>query len=455
MLYNCAMPNGEELSEREREILRLVATGVSNKEIAQALSISPNTVKVHMRNIFAKIEVVSRTEATLYALKTGLITSPAPPVEELPREFTAAEDEAQSAPDVIVRPNLRLRWLLAAALIVLVVLGIAAALRLSAGLPLIGTLVPTPAAALPQRWVSRASLPQPLSAPAVAVFEQSAYVLGGSNLNGTSAATWQYNLMNDTWNPRAAKPTPVDLAGAVLIGETIYVPGGRNADGKPTAQLEIYLPRSNEWQTRASLPQALYAYGLAAYEGQLYLFGGWDGSRYYDSVYIYDPETDTWKTGQKMAQPRAHLAAVTASGKILVMGGTNETDILDNNSAYYPQRDQNGEPAWEERSPLPEARHAFGAAFLVDGIYVIGGLGKGETEPASVIYNVAEDNWSGMEQRKTDPQIPANGAFLAAVPWQTTIHVFGGAFSLAASDQHVSYQAMYTVSLPVLQNGGE
>ena len=65
------------LSEREIEILKFVATGASNKEIAYRLTLSENTVKVHARNIFAKIGVASRTEATLYAIRTGLVDHPA------------------------------------------------------------------------------------------------------------------------------------------------------------------------------------------------------------------------------------------------------------------------------------------------------------------------------------------------------------------------------------------
>ena len=63
------MPDIEQLSDREVEILRLLAGGSSNKDIARELVISVNTVKVHLKNIYAKLEVTSRTEATLAAVE--------------------------------------------------------------------------------------------------------------------------------------------------------------------------------------------------------------------------------------------------------------------------------------------------------------------------------------------------------------------------------------------------
>lgn len=64
----------EQLTEREREILHLIAQGLSNKEIAATLSISDNTVKTHISNLFEKLRVNDRTQAVTTALRLGLIT---------------------------------------------------------------------------------------------------------------------------------------------------------------------------------------------------------------------------------------------------------------------------------------------------------------------------------------------------------------------------------------------
>ena len=64
----------ELLSDREMEMLKLLATGMSNKEIAEKLCLSLRTVKAHMSNIFAKMNVASRSEALVEALRKGLLT---------------------------------------------------------------------------------------------------------------------------------------------------------------------------------------------------------------------------------------------------------------------------------------------------------------------------------------------------------------------------------------------
>jgi len=64
----------EALTERETEVLRLLAQGQSNKQIARALSVSEQTIKTHVSRILAKLGVQSRTQATLYAIRTGMVS---------------------------------------------------------------------------------------------------------------------------------------------------------------------------------------------------------------------------------------------------------------------------------------------------------------------------------------------------------------------------------------------
>ncbi|HEV7662303.1 MAG TPA: response regulator transcription factor [Chloroflexota bacterium] len=69
---------GSSLSPREAEVLRLLAGGRTNKEMARVLSIGEKTVKTHVSRILAKLDVQSRTQAALYAGRLGLVT-----IEEL------------------------------------------------------------------------------------------------------------------------------------------------------------------------------------------------------------------------------------------------------------------------------------------------------------------------------------------------------------------------------------
>lgn len=65
--------NFNDLTKREIEVLKLLAEGLFNKEIAYKLSISEKTVKNHVSNIFRKIEVFDRTQAAVYAIKNNLV----------------------------------------------------------------------------------------------------------------------------------------------------------------------------------------------------------------------------------------------------------------------------------------------------------------------------------------------------------------------------------------------
>jgi DNA-binding NarL/FixJ family response regulator len=66
-------PEAQELTDREREVLSLLAQGLNTPDIAQSLSISSSTVRNHVQNILHKLQVHSRLEAVAYALKHGLV----------------------------------------------------------------------------------------------------------------------------------------------------------------------------------------------------------------------------------------------------------------------------------------------------------------------------------------------------------------------------------------------
>ncbi len=448
-----------ELSEREIEILRLVATGASNKEIALQLTISPNTVKVHLRNVFAKIGAASRTEATLMAIRMGLVAPEAAQLSQEP-EPTSLIPAGLTAEPVILSavPARRLQtrrglWL-ALALLGLAALAITGGLALTRTGPF--TPLPSPTPILPtaaptleiKRWLEVSSLPGGRGGMASAVYEGAIYIFGGQTSQGTTAATLRYRPSPGGWETLADKPTPVSDIQAVLIGDLIYVPGGKDRTGKPVSQLEVYSPRLNRWETLAPIPAALSGYSLAASEGRLYLFGGWDGSAYSAAVYSYDPAGNTWQARAALPSPRGLTAAALVENKIYVIGGTDGKEALRSVLVYFPQRDQPGDHPWDERAPLSEGRYGMGSASLANVIYLVGGINDskkpGELPP--VQYQTLTDRWSTFDR----PGV-AVGDQPAVLALDTRLHILGGIGSNGPDVRHLTYQAIYTIVLPTIQ----
>jgi DNA-binding CsgD family transcriptional regulator len=361
------LPEEKVLSEREEQILRLVATGMTNREIAQELTISPNTVKVHLSNVFEKIGVASRTEATLYGIEHGIVAVPGNGNQGAVGE--PAEESFWK----------KYLWVWVPSLVVLVALLVYIMFGTDLIFPQPST---TPAgvqslAEIEDRWVELAPMPEPRTGLAGTAYDGKVYAIAGEGPEGVSGSVFRYIPDEDRWESLRDKPTPVRDVQAVLIGEKIYVPGGELAVGRPTDILEIYDPRANTWEQGAPLPQPISAYALADYEGQMYLFGGWDGEKALDVVYIYDPDEDAWREGTPMPTARYHAGAGVSEGRILVLGGKNEEGALKDTGVYFPSRDKGIEQAWEANEDLPNARYDFGIASIYNSIYILGGYVDG------------------------------------------------------------------------------
>lgn len=423
-----------DLSEREREILRLVATGASNKEIAQQLFITPNTVKAHLRNIFAKIGVASRTEATVFAIQNGLVQLDATPQIAAP----------PGMPQIETRRAPMARWWIGVAALIVLLAGIVGVVTIRQ------SAAPVSASPAPARtrWQARAALPLARGGLAAAVYENRIYAMGGESAQGIVARVERYDPLANVWTSLAPKPLAVTDVSAAVIGGLIYVPGGRldAAYLQISDRLEVYNPRQDQWEARARLPEPLCAYALATFEGKFYLFGGWNGERYLDSVYVYSPDEDAWQAQTPMPTARGYAGAAVVGNKIFVIGGFDGQAAVAVNEAYSPEREDGAENPWETRAALPEGRYGLGVASISNIVYVIGGEAEEQHALASLQYLPEDDKWTRFES-----PFPKSWAYLSLLPIGTHIYGIGGKMDDAPTDRNMSYQAIYTILVPIVR----
>lgn len=389
------------LSDREMEILQLVATGATNYQIARELVISVNTVKVHLRNIYGKLDVASRTEATMVAVREGWVEVPRGE-DEAAAEESVAEALAAPAP---LRPSRQDRWprvslakrigLVVASLLALTVLFLPQVLQggsNGAQTDPIGGIFPTaPTDSSATRWRTRAQLPTPRTGLAVVASGDAVLAIGGVSSDGVSAKVEIYDPGTDTWTTGSSKPTPVGFVSAVDVSGKIYVPGGIDAGRQAQDILEIYDPGQDSWETGTPLPRPLGAYGLAAVNDQIYLFGGRDDRGYVASVYRYDPKAEAWQELQPMEQARGFLSAAAIGERIYVVGGYDDVTEFDLCQAYDPA----GE-TWTSCSSMAMPRGGLTTVAVRDHLYALGG-GMDSYLAFNERYDPNTDAWSPFE----------------------------------------------------------
>ncbi len=401
---------GEPLSERELDVLRCLAHGASNKDIASDLTISQNTVKVHLRNIYTKLGVSSRTEATTAAMQQGYIAIPGqaekPPPETtqrsdagtataMPAPVTvfAAETPVQTiaAGDVSTSPRRRVPRM--AIIGTAILLALAAALYLSQRLA-----APQPAVPVEEifaetaigntHWLESRPMPDARANMAVAAIGLDLYQIGGETAEGVDGVVQVFDSLNRVWRAGADKPTAVaDASAAELYGE-IYVAGGRMPDGRPTSAVEAYSPTRDAWRAVAPLPHPVSG-SLTLSDGAfLYLLGGHDGQSYIDASYVYDPAEDSWRPLPEMPQAGAYAAGGTLTGKLIVVGGENESGELAACHLFDP-----AEASWSDCPDMLLPRKGAGSAVLLNKLYVIGGTAAEGEITYSEMFDPDSETW--------------------------------------------------------------
>jgi DNA-binding CsgD family transcriptional regulator len=300
-----------QLSARELEVLKLVATGASNQQIARELVISVNTVKVHLRKIYEKLGVQSRTEATMMAVQEGWVAvsdDDSPPAESTAKTFLIGDQQPSLVPWQQVYLGVAVILALAIAAVPLINNNSTAPVA-TPYLPVIDVDVtstplykqqptPTPIPSTinsnqQNRWEFLKPLPSNRAGLAVAPFDEKLYAIGGVRKNyQTTRLVEIYNPADNRWTEGAAKPTATTNISGVELDGKIYVPGGCTIEGQAIDKLEIYNPQADEWTRGSPLPDARCGYGLAALEDNLILIGGWDGEDFTDTIFVYTVSND-------------------------------------------------------------------------------------------------------------------------------------------------------------------
>jgi DNA-binding CsgD family transcriptional regulator len=465
---------GESLSERELDVLNCVALGASNKEAAEQLTISPHTVKVHLRNIYTKLGASSRTEAVALATQRGELPGFAPEPETIDSEITTPVEstppaEPQSLPETAqetvpandltplapTTSRSKQYLYLRGAVVVLVIVSVAVvafmAFRLSRTDDSAETTT-VPSAEFTEeligtsRWAYSREIPEPVANMALASVGLDLYKIGGETASGVTPSTYLFDTRLKEWRQGADKPTPVkDAAAAVLAGQ-VYVIGGETETGELTNVVEAYSPANDAWRTIGALPLALSESVAVADDNALYLIGGKteDGSISAE-IYAYDPNADSWRPLPMMNQARASAVAGLLQNQILVAGGHANGTALASCELYDLTTE-----TWSACPDMLLPRSDADGTVVLDHFYVIGG-DAGADALYSEFYDAGSDTWQVVNMPMFDGE--SSWTDLGVTNVETRIYALGGrAADDLVDDNYVYAPLVYQFFIPATNN---
>jgi DNA-binding CsgD family transcriptional regulator len=447
------------LSSREMEVSQLLVTGASNTEIARALNISPQTVKVHLRNVFEKLQVSSRTEASMVLLQRGWLTVPGvalpvAPVESPPLPEPAPLEDLPAQPEPWQLGMMVFG--LALALVLLFLPGWLSRPKSSVGLLSDGgqTVVGKPVVDALPRWEARTPLPQARSRLSAVQTGGMIYVIGGEGGDGRALDVVDiYDLRFNRWLSGPALPEPLANVATTVTDQFVVVGGGSSGTSSSEVVVsdDLYLLDLTDmaWRPGGLLPRPLAGAVMLAHGDALYLVGGWDGATMRGEVWrlgladLEDAAPDDWTEVTRLPTPAAFLGATMAGDEIVVAGGYDGQRELADAAAYDVV-----EGAWRRLASLSTPRS--GMVLIFDGVAVVAfGGGWTRTVATHERYDAVTNQWNNFPS-----PIAGEWRHLAAALDEGTIHLLGG-WSGDYLDTHLQFQSTFRALLPAIPKGDD
>jgi N-acetylneuraminic acid mutarotase len=141
-----------------------------------------------------------------------------------------------------------------------------------------------------------------------------------------------YDLESNTWTEKAPMPTARHHLSSAVVDGKLFALGGRIlGNGVPSEDLdealsnfnnnEMYDPITDTWTVKQPMQDKRSGFTASALDGQIYVFGGQDVERIFESVERYNPSSDTWVYIAPLPSERMGLVAVEVNKKIYTIGG--------------------------------------------------------------------------------------------------------------------------------------